>query len=89
MNGDTFFIIVSFLKGGGLLKKEFSPLRQCSLRFFALRLGLISFNPVALRKAKIVCNFGLSECNRVKKMTEKNIWKCIHKPYYIIFTSFG
>ena len=23
-------------------------------------------NPVALRKAKIVCNFGLSECNRVK-----------------------
>ena len=25
-----------------------------------------SFNPVALRKAKIVYNFGLSECNRVK-----------------------
>ena len=24
------------------------------------------FNPVALRKAKIVCNFCLSECNRVK-----------------------
>ena len=24
------------------------------------------FNPTALRKAKIVCNFGLSECNRVK-----------------------
>ena len=24
------------------------------------------FNPIALRKAKIVCNFGLSECNRVK-----------------------
>ena len=23
------------------------------------------FNPTALRKAKIVCNFGLSECNRV------------------------
>ena len=23
-------------------------------------------NPIALRKAKIVCNFGLSECNRVK-----------------------
>ena len=22
-------------------------------------------NPTALRKAKIVCNFGLSECNRV------------------------
>ena len=23
-------------------------------------------NPIALRKAKIVCNFGLSECIRVK-----------------------
>ena len=25
-----------------------------------------AFNPTALRKAKIVCNFGLSECSRVK-----------------------
>ena len=23
-------------------------------------------NPIALRKAKIVCNFGISECSRVK-----------------------
>ena len=28
---------------------------------------LCYFNPIALRKAKIVYNFGLSECNRVKK----------------------
>ena len=27
---------------------------------------ILSFNPVALRKAKIAYNFGLSECNRVK-----------------------
>ena len=26
----------------------------------------LSINPTALRKAKIVYNFGLSECNRVK-----------------------
>ena len=26
----------------------------------------LHFNPVACRKAKIVCNFGLSECNWVK-----------------------
>ena len=26
-----------------------------------------NFNNIALRKAKIVCNFGLSECNRVNK----------------------
>ena len=27
----------------------------------------ISFNPVALRKTKIVCNFGRSECSRNKR----------------------
>ena len=27
---------------------------------------LYTFNPIALRKAKIVDNFGLSECSRVK-----------------------
>ena len=26
-------------------------------------------NPIALRKAKIVYNFGLSECNRVKNQS--------------------
>ena len=25
-------------------------------------------NPIALRSAKIVCNFGLSECNRVNNL---------------------
>ena len=25
-------------------------------------------NPITLRKVKIVCNFGLSECNRVKSI---------------------
>ena len=30
--------------------------------------GANSFlNPIAIEKAKIVCNFGLSECNRVKE----------------------
>ena len=28
-----------------------------------------AFNPTALRKAKIVYNFGLSECNRVKDLS--------------------
>ena len=28
------------------------------------------FNPIALRKAKIVCNFCLSECNRIKVTSE-------------------
>ena len=28
---------------------------------------MLTLNPTALRKAKIAYNFGLSECNRVKK----------------------
>ena len=31
-----------------------------------LKKQFFPFNPTALRKAKIVCNFGLFECNRVK-----------------------
>ena len=30
----------------------------------------VTLNPIALRKAKIVYNFGLSECNRVEKKHE-------------------
>ena len=33
-----------------------------------------SLNPIALGKAKIVYNFGLSECNRVKIENENNIF---------------
>ena len=35
-------------------------------RMFGCCHGFIDFNPIALRKAKIVYNFGLSVCNRVK-----------------------
>ena len=31
-------------------------------------------NPIALRKAKIVYNFGLSECNRVKELNHSMIF---------------
>ena len=33
----------------------------------------IHFNPIAPRKAKIVCNFGLSECNRVNLNPLQNV----------------
>ena len=33
----------------------------------------LSFNPFALGKAKIVCNFGPSECNRIKNPKVLNI----------------
>ena len=32
-----------------------------------LKSSILLLNPIALRKAKTVCNFGLSECNRVKE----------------------
>ena len=34
-------------------------------------LAELLFNPIALRKAKIVCNFGLPACNRVKQVFQK------------------
>ena len=34
------------------------------------------FNPFALRKSKIVYNFGLSECNRVKTILYSSIHIC-------------
>ena len=36
--------------------------------FYFILFTFLYFNPIAFRKAKIVCNFGLSECNRVKKI---------------------
>ena len=35
---------------------------------FCYALYLIMFNPFAIRKAKIVHNFGVFECNRVKSL---------------------
>ena len=48
------------------------------MKYFVLKLefsgkdGLI-VNPIALRKAKIVYNFGLFECNRVSKLNIKSL----------------
>ena len=44
-----------------LLHSERPKGKRCAFNSIALS----AFNPIALRKAKIVCNFGLSECNRV------------------------
>ena len=37
------------------------------------------FNPTALRKAKILCNFGLSECNRVNQKTKLKVYTVVTK----------
>ena len=34
---------------------------------FQKRISTLVFNPTVLREAKIVYDFGLSECNRVKE----------------------
>ena len=34
----------------------------------------MSISPIALRKAKIICNFGLSECNRVNNTVLSWYW---------------
>ena len=58
--------------------------------FFFCFIAVTAFNPIALRKAKIVYNFGLSECNRVERGPHKRlvstILKCVlpsvNKVYY-------
>ena len=53
---------------------ELLPLRVYPFTFF---------NATALRRAKIVCNFGLSECNRVNwnkmsKCTKQGKFVCLN-----------
>ena len=38
------------------------------------------FNPITLRKAKIVYNFGLSECNRVKNKLHSRLVPTFRHP---------
>ena len=45
----------------------------------------IQLNPIALRKAKIVYNFGLSGCNRVKQ----NIVGCHNDPNFCIMSDYN
>ena len=42
---------------------------------------LLSLTLIALRKTKIECNFGLSECNRVKKCLSTGIPKTVNFPF--------
>ena len=51
------------------LSPRISATQLVSVDSGSLALGSLlefSFNPITLRKAKIVYNFGLSECNRFK-----------------------
>ena len=58
--------------------RTFSLQKMPLFNFKALKL----VKPIALKKAKIVCNFGLSECKRVKARdgicqsnSEVNVWQ--------------
>ena len=48
------------------MKVQFCFIETDKILIYVNMKGSDSFNPVALRKAKIAYNFGLSECNRVK-----------------------
>ena len=56
-SNSVVFIFASFVSGVQFSKK------RISLLLWEL---IFSLNPIALGKAKIVYNFGLSECNRIK-----------------------
>ena len=49
------------------LLREAVFFRRVCLSLHLYKEHILPFNPIALRKTKIVCNFGLSECNRVKR----------------------
>ena len=54
-----------------------------------LSYGTRHFNPFTLRKAKIVYNFGLSECNRVKRYSIGLINSDIIPLFILHFFVFG
>ena len=56
--------------------------KACILKDF-----FFDMNPVVLRKAKIVYNFGLSECNRVKRKSTV-LSKDIKILFFAIFSYF-
>ena len=59
------FLFLPFQKD--LISKESLPQGKLKIHRVASPESIaIHLSPIALRKAKIVCNFGLSECNRVK-----------------------
>ena len=59
MLGLKVFYILFVLKGSGFIFNHYHFCKTFLLSHL--------FNPIALRKAKIVYNFGFSECSRVKE----------------------
>ena len=60
--------ILSF-KSGAPLRSQKTKMRVTSpesITIYFYHIVAVFFNPIALRKAKIAYNFGLSECSRVK-----------------------
>ena len=51
-------------------------LGQKKNRNLCLLLNTERFNPVALRKVKIIYKFGLSECNRIVQMLNTSVSEC-------------
>ena len=65
--------MLSVVAGGNCLDSFFPLVYYFSFLFLSLWLPNIdkipshmAVNPISLRKAKIVCNFGISECSRVE-----------------------
>ena len=59
------YILLSYL--GNIVMMTETTMTSCFLPWM-----VEPYNPTAFRKAKIVCNFGLSECNRVNKTCHRD-----------------
>ena len=62
---ECIYLVLTVKKNKKILQKILSLCLLKAQLFF-------SFNPIALRKAKIVYNFGLSECNLVHVKVKKS-----------------
>ena len=65
----SYYIILRIRLANSVDTEEVAHYEPPHLDLHCLKINLFHFltlTCIALRKAKIVCNFGLSECNRVK-----------------------
>ena len=59
-------MIIKFRREIQKRKFRYESYKNSVLQIEFCIISIFLLNPIALRKAKIVYNFGLSECNRVK-----------------------
>ena len=74
-------MIIKFRREIQKRKFRYESYKNSVLQIEFCIISIFLLNPIALRKAKIVYNFDLSECNRVKNLhSDLSLeWSCINR----------